>query len=245
MMMRKKSFLTRKLLNYFLHFPGGPHYTQMPYIMTPIPKITKKCPVSPEKHYSTMHTQTHTAVIDTIKQLKSRWKVLQANCNKQFEPPAVAMIIIACCVLHNICNKRGLPIIPMTQTEERLEAMKQKVANGPVPRKQTVNPDGDQARSRLVERLWNERRLTPDNTTSKKRAKAKERVMQPHQPPQPQPIVQHQQHQNLAICLPHQMHQQHHEDLNKRPRLMTLSTPTYGLNVPTAPVWGHYPHPQH
>lgn len=217
----------------------------MPYIMTPIPKITKKSPVSPEKNYSTMHSQTHNAVIDTIKHLKSRWKVLQANCNKQFEPPAVAMIIVACCVLHNICNKRCLPIVPMTQTEERLEAMKQKVANGPIPRKQILNPDGDQARARLVERLWNERRLTPDNSAPKKRAKAKERVMETHQLPSPQPII-HQQHQNQPICLqPHQMHQ-HHEDLSKRPRLMTLNTPTYALNVPPAPVWGHhYPHPQH
>lgn len=238
--------------------------------MTPISKITKKSPVSPEKHYSTMHSQAHTAITDTIKHLKSRWKVLQATCNKQFDPPQVAMIIVACCVLHNLCNRRGLPIVPMTQTEERLEGMKQKVANGPIPRKQIEDPAGMQTRSKLVETLWNERRIAPESVAPKKRTK-KDRLLDNHHSQQPQPhqqqpqqipqqqqqIAQQQQQQQhillshqqqsqpMALQPTHPLHQpHHHEDLSKRPRIMTLNTPTYSLNVPPAPVWAHH-YPQH
>lgn len=204
--------------------------------MTPIPKITKKSPVSPEKYYTNIHSQTHSAVLETIKQLKSRWKCLQATCNKQFDPPTVTMMIVACCVLHNICNRHNLPVLPMTQTEERLEAMKQKVANGPIPRKQAEDQNGLEMRSRLVERLWNERRVIPESTPKKRMAK-KDRVLETHQP---QHMQQHQQQQQPQT---HQMHapehQHMHEDASKRPRIITMNTPTYGLNVP--PVWGHYP----
>ena len=201
--------------------------------MTPIPKITKKSPVSPEKYYTNIHAQAHGAAVETIKQLKSRFKCLQANCNKQFDPPTVAMMIVACCVLHNMCNRRGLPVTPMTQTEERLEAMKQKVANGPIPRKQVEDANGIQTRARLVERLWNERRIVPD-CPPKKRMSKKDRILENHQT-HVQPPPQQQTHHH-----PQQMHHQtHHEDMSKRPRILSMTTPTYSIGVP--PGWGHYP----
>lgn len=213
---------------------GGPHYTQKTYVMTPIPKITKKSPVSPEKYYSNIHAQAHGAVLETIKQLKTRWKCLQANSNKQFDPPTVAMMIVACCVLHNMCNRRGLPIVPMTQTEERLEAMKQKVANGPIPRKQVEDVNGTQARARLVERLWNERRIAPE-CAPKKRMSKKDRILENHQG-QLRHQMQPPQQMNHP---PQQLHQSHHEDMSKRPRIISMTTPTYSLGVPSG--WGHYP----
>lgn len=203
--------------------------------MTPIPKVTKKSPVSPEKYYTNMHAQAHGAVVETIKHLKSRWKCLQANCNKQFDPPTVAMMIVACCVLHNMCNRRGLPVPPMTQTEERLEAMKQKVANGPIPRKVKVEVgNGVQARARLVERLWNERRVVPECGAPKKRMPKKDRVLENHQTHVPPPPPQQPHHHQQQIH-----HQTHHEDMSKRPRIISMTTPTYSIGVP--PGWGHYP----
>lgn len=189
--------------------------------MVPMPKITKKSPDSPEKYYMNIHSQTHLVVLETIKQLKSRWKCLQATCNKQFDPQTVAMMVIACCVLHNICNSHGLPIVQMTQTEERLEAMKQRVANTPISRKQVEDPQGVQSRMVLMERLWGERRVTPD-TNAKKRISKKDRILeaQPH----------HNQHQMVPQTL--------HEE-PKRPRLV-MNNP-YGLGVSMAPTWGHYP----
>ncbi|XP_061719638.1 putative nuclease HARBI1 [Cydia pomonella] len=212
---------------------GGPHYSQKPYIMTPIPKITKKSPVSPEKYYSTIHTQAHSAIIEAIKQLKSRWKCLQATCNKQYDPNTVSNMIVACCMLHNLCNRRGLPVAPLTQTEERLEAMKQKVANSPVSRKQVEDPKGVQARQLLVDHLWNERKVTPD--CGKKRKKPVEERPPPPPPPHmlpPQPPA-HAQHAPL-------MHDQQlqHDDANKRPRIL-MNTPSYGLGLTSG--WGHFP----
>ncbi|XP_038221324.1 putative nuclease HARBI1 [Zerene cesonia] len=195
---------------------GGAHYTPKQYIMTPLPKITKKTPISPEKYYTNLHSQTHTAVTDTIKQLKSRWKCLQATCNKQFDPTTVSMIIVACCILHNICNKRGLPAPQMGQAEERLELMKQKVANAPVSKKRVEDPSGVQVRNSLIERLWNERSVA-DCAPPKKRMARKERESQPVQMPQ----------------------QQMQEDPSKRARIM-MNNP-YGLGVGMAPGWGHYP----
>ncbi|XP_063367949.1 putative nuclease HARBI1 [Cydia amplana] len=218
---------------------GGPHYSQKPYIMTPIPKITKKSPVSPEKYYSTVHTQTHSVILEAIKQLKSRWKCLQATCNKQYDPNTVSNMIVACCMLHNLCNRRGLPVAPLTQTEERLEAMKQKVANSPVSRKQVEDPKGVQARQLLVDHLWNERKVTPD--CGKKRKKPVE-----ERPPQPQPThILHthtQQPHTHTQVTQHQpiMHEHHlhHDDVNKRPRIV-MNNPTYGLGVTSG--WGHFP----
>lgn len=158
------------------HISGSPYYAVKPYIMTPIPKITKKSPASPEKHYNTLHAQTHTAVTDAIKHLKSRWKCLQSTCNKAYDPPMVSMMIVACCILHNLCNRRGLPLCPMTQTEERLEAMKQKVANGPISKKLNDDTEGVRVRAQLVERLWNERRVAPE--LPKKRMSKKDRILE-------------------------------------------------------------------
>ncbi|CAK1542386.1 unnamed protein product [Leptosia nina] len=195
---------------------GGPHYLQKPYLMTPIPKITKKTPVSPEKHYTNLHTNTHNAVLETIKHLKTRWKCLQATCNKQFDPSMVSMIIVACCILHNMCNRRGLAVPQMTQAEERLEIMKQKVANAPVSKKRVEDPSGVQVRSTLIERLWNERSVN-EGIPPKKRVR-KERV-------EPPPVPQ----------MPTMMQ----EDPSKRARVM-MNNP-YGLGVGMNPGWGHYP----
>ncbi|XP_059062053.1 putative nuclease HARBI1 [Achroia grisella] len=218
---------------------GGPYYTQKRFIMTPIPKITKKSPVSPGKYYTNMHSQTLTAATDTIKHLKSRWKCLQATCNKQFDPPSVTTIIVACCVLHNICNRYGLPVIPMTQTEERLEAMKQKVASGPIPRKQVDDQNGLQARNGLVERLWNERRVLPESTPPKKRMSKKDRLLEGYNnTAQAQPSTQqHHQPQDINIS------RSQHDDPSKRPRLISMPcNPTYNLGMPgMAPTWAHYP----
>lgn len=209
---------------YNISIAGGPYYNQKPYMMTPIPKIVKKSPLSPEKYYNSIHSQTHSAIIETIKHLKSRWKCLQATCNRQLDPASVSMMIVACCILHNMCNRLGLPICPMTQAEERLEAMKQKVANGPISKKLNDDQDGNQMRAQLVERLWNERRVVPEVNGPKKRAK---KMVEP-------PSLGQAHHHQV------QEHHNHHEDVSKRPRL-PMNTPSYGL---MQPAWGHYP-PHH
>lgn len=150
----------------------------------------------------------------------------------------------------------------MTQTEERLEVMKQKVANGAVPRKHIEDGVGILTRQKLVERLWNERRLTQDCSAPKKRAK-KDRLLenQHQQQPQQQHIQQqqsqHQQIQQQNMQIHNHQHQQQsqpmllqptheslQEDLSKRPRIMSLNTPTYSLNVHPGTHWTHH-YPQH
>ncbi|KAJ2938479.1 hypothetical protein O0L34_g12924 [Tuta absoluta] len=217
---------------------GGPYYSLKPYIMTPIPKITKKSPVSPEKYYNTVHSQTHNAVLETIKHLKSRWKCLQAACNKQFDPAMMSMMVVACCILHNIANNRGIPICAMTAAEERLEIMKQKVALGPIPKKLNEDAAGNKVRADLMQRLWNERRLEPESNGQKKRAKNK-----PGKPPPVEvQVIQVQQHQpqiqDMQV-LSHS-HSSHQDDASKRPRMSMNPPPTYSILQPA--TWGHYQH---
>ncbi|XP_049871942.1 putative nuclease HARBI1 [Pectinophora gossypiella] len=216
---------------------GGPYYSLKPYLMTPIPKIPKKSPVSPEKYYNSMHSQVHSAATDTLKHLKTRWKCLQATCNKQFDPATVSMMIVACCILHNMCNRRGLTITPMTQTEERLEVMKQKVANGPISKKLNTDENGLRVRAELVQRLWNERSLVPENSGPKKRMSKKDRLLdrQPNHTPN---ISQEQVSIQLSSSSTQQSHLAPPDDASKRPRIVMNQAPTYSL---MQPVWGHYP----
>ncbi|OWR53452.1 putative nuclease HARBI1 like protein [Danaus plexippus plexippus] len=201
---------------------GGPHYSQKPYLMAPVPKMTKKSSMSPEKYYTNLHAQAHSAVTETIKQLKARWKCLQATSNKQFDPPTVAKMVLACCVLHNICTEHGIPPVDMTQAEERLEAMKQRVANAPASRRQEHDQLGLQARAALIQRLWAERSITTDACPATKRRLAKK-----DRPPETHPVHHPEVHQ-------HQMH-----DDPKRPRILMNNPYSIGVGMP--PAWGHYP----
>ncbi|KAL4720655.1 hypothetical protein ACJJTC_018850 [Scirpophaga incertulas] len=73
----------------------------------------------------------------------------------------VGKIVIACCVLHNLCNRAGIPAYTITEDERQEEA--QMIAD--VQRRQArdlpTNTDlavGQLSRQNLVNRLWRSRR---------------------------------------------------------------------------------------
>lgn len=99
----------------------------------------------------------------TIGLLKGRFRCLLVHRVLNYHPDKVARIVIACCILHNICNRAGLPA-PMISDHEIL-AESQEIAR--VQRRQTIDiPDlnelslGQLRRQDLVNRLWRSRQIT-------------------------------------------------------------------------------------
>lgn len=54
--------------------------------------------------------------------LKGRFRCLLVHRVLQYHPDVVAKIVIACSVLHNICNRAGAPALKITAHEAEQEA---------------------------------------------------------------------------------------------------------------------------
>ncbi|XP_041972278.1 putative nuclease HARBI1 [Aricia agestis] len=85
---------------------GDSAYGQRSYLMTP---CANPEPGSPEEYYNTVHSTARNSVERTIGILKGRFRCLLVHRVLHYDPEMVSKIVIACCVLHNICNRAGLP----------------------------------------------------------------------------------------------------------------------------------------
>ncbi|TWW78197.1 putative nuclease HARBI1 [Takifugu flavidus] len=66
-----------------------------------------------------MHARSRSTIERTIGILKGRWMCLDTAGGKLlYKPEKVCRIIMACCVLHNITMKRGVPLPPQPQPRE-------------------------------------------------------------------------------------------------------------------------------
>ncbi|RVE44229.1 hypothetical protein evm_011128 [Chilo suppressalis] len=93
---------------------GDSGYAQRPYMMTPILGAEEN---SPEGHYNKLHATARNTVERTFSVLKGRFRCLLVHRVLHYHPDTVAKIVIACCVLHNICNRAGLSAVQMSQAE--------------------------------------------------------------------------------------------------------------------------------
>ncbi|KAL0810556.1 hypothetical protein ABMA28_010676 [Loxostege sticticalis] len=133
---------------------GDSGYGQRAYLMTPISAAEDN---SPDAFYNDLHSTARNSVERTIGLLKGRFRCLLVHRVLDYHPDVVAKIVIACCVLHNMCNRAGMPALQISE-EERLEEA-QIIAE--VQRRQTrdlpSNTDlamGQIRRQNLVNRLW-------------------------------------------------------------------------------------------
>ncbi|CAK1591807.1 unnamed protein product [Parnassius mnemosyne] len=85
---------------------GDSGYAQRTYLMVPISNAVEG---SPEEHYNKLHATARNTVERAIGRLKGRFRCLLVHRVLHYDPEMVAKIVIACCVLHNICNRAGLP----------------------------------------------------------------------------------------------------------------------------------------
>ncbi|KAK6319506.1 putative nuclease HARBI1 [Coregonus clupeaformis] len=87
---------------------GDRGYALAPCLMTPL--------TNPQTHQEASNNQRHARTRSTIGILKGRWMCLDTAGGKLlYEPEKVCRIIMACCVLHNIAMKRGVPLPPPHQ----------------------------------------------------------------------------------------------------------------------------------
>lgn len=63
---------------------------------------------SPEANYTSLHGKARVVIENTFGRLKNRWCV-NKDRTLHYSPEKCAKIIIACCVLHNIALKFGVP----------------------------------------------------------------------------------------------------------------------------------------
>ncbi|XP_005994811.1 putative nuclease HARBI1 [Latimeria chalumnae] len=98
---------------------GDSSYDLKPWLMTPISN-----PLSPaELRYNDAHHTTHSAIDKTFRILKARFRCLAHSRGVlQYSPQKVCHIFVACCVLHNIANLRGIDVsdeeVDMNEGEE-------------------------------------------------------------------------------------------------------------------------------
>lgn len=119
-------------------------------MMTPIDNAVED---SPEGRYNSVQKRARSTIERTFGILKGRWRCLLSARELHYCPETAGKIIIACCILHNLCIRAGIAIPELT--EEQLEAERGRQVSAPVePATASQALDaGRRARALLVEML--------------------------------------------------------------------------------------------
>ena len=73
--------------------------------------------ITPEQEsFNVYHSSARMCVEIAFGKLKSRFRILQKRMD--VETTAAPLIIVACCILHNICEEARVPIPPITTDDE-------------------------------------------------------------------------------------------------------------------------------
>lgn len=126
---------------------GDSGYGLKSWLMTP---INKPRPTDAEKEFNKSLTKTRCVVERSFGILKSRWRILDhtggAMC---YKPEKVCRIILACCILHNICRRNGTPLYGDDGTETDFDSASDDLTSD------ETTPSGEQQRARLVQMFAN------------------------------------------------------------------------------------------
>ncbi|XP_013882495.1 putative nuclease HARBI1 [Austrofundulus limnaeus] len=98
-----------------MEMAGDRGYALASWLMTPltIPQTRQEC------LYNQLHTRTRAVVERTIGVLKARWMCLDTAGGKLlYTSEKACQIILACCILHNIAVKEGVPFPDPAPAEE-------------------------------------------------------------------------------------------------------------------------------
>ncbi|KAK0145349.1 putative nuclease HARBI1 [Merluccius polli] len=120
---------------------GDRGYPLKPWLMTPVAN-----PRTPqEQHYNRVHARSRSVVERAIGLLKGRWLCLSsAGGALQYKPEKVCHIILACCVLHNLAIRHGVPLQEPPRADEPIP----NAEHFPLP-----NAAANQTRERIIQRL--------------------------------------------------------------------------------------------
>ncbi|XP_041985333.1 putative nuclease HARBI1 isoform X1 [Aricia agestis] len=135
---------------------GDSAYGQRSYLMTP---CANPEPGSPEEYYNTVHSTARNSVERTIGILKGRFRCLLVHRVLHYDPEMVSKIVIACCVLHNICNRAGLPAFELPYNLQHEEIRLQSESHHVEPAASVgALEHGRACRRQLINILWRGRR---------------------------------------------------------------------------------------
>ncbi|KAG5880089.1 hypothetical protein JTB14_011592 [Gonioctena quinquepunctata] len=103
---------------------GDSGYPLEPWLMTPVPNAAEG---TPEMRYNFRHASARNVIERCNGVLKNRFRCLLGERKLRYDSEKVGTIVVACCVLHNICvqgrlNNDDFPeILPPNQVAEAVE----------------------------------------------------------------------------------------------------------------------------
>lgn len=126
---------------------GDEGYPQLPYLMTP---FGNKIKTKAQKNYERSQKSTRSSIERAFGNLKQRWRCLSKSGGViQSDPIRCCKIIVACCVLHNMCIDLNVPLPTDIQDDELSEDSSENVYIG----QQSI--EGVEARNNLVKDWFN------------------------------------------------------------------------------------------
>ncbi|XP_035437582.2 putative nuclease HARBI1 [Spodoptera frugiperda] len=130
---------------------GDSGFPLRPYMMIP---CSNPEPGSREELYNNLHASARNTAERTIGILKGRFRCLLVHRVLHYDPEMVGKIIKACCVLHNICNRAGVPPVELPSYLQRQEDTFLQLLQQGSQNSISDLDSGRLARSRLINRLW-------------------------------------------------------------------------------------------
>nr|XP_055049589.1 putative nuclease HARBI1 [Misgurnus anguillicaudatus] len=119
---------------------GDRAYPLHPWIMTPVQNPRSLA----EERYNQAHCSTRNVIERTFGLLKSHFRVLDRTGGALlYSPEKVCQIVVACCMLHNIAVRAGMPV----EAIEELMAEDEDPGQNPEP---VQTGDGRQTRDLLI-----------------------------------------------------------------------------------------------
>lgn len=118
-------------------------------MMTPINNAVED---SPDGRYNRLHKRTRSTIERTFGSLKGRWRCLFSARALHYCPETAGKIIIACCVLHNLCIRAGIAGPELTEDELQAERSRQVPCEPAISSAQDLQA-GRTSRAALVQML--------------------------------------------------------------------------------------------
>nr|XP_049692948.1 putative nuclease HARBI1 [Helicoverpa armigera]XP_049693305.1 putative nuclease HARBI1 [Helicoverpa armigera]XP_049694269.1 putative nuclease HARBI1 [Helicoverpa armigera]XP_049694270.1 putative nuclease HARBI1 [Helicoverpa armigera] len=130
---------------------GDSGFALRPYMMVP---CSNPEPGSREELYNNLHATARNTAERTIGILKGRFRCLLVHRVLHYDPEMVGKIIKACCVLHNICNRAGVPPVELPAHLHRQEVTLTRTIQRGNQNSLSDLDSGRVARGSLINRLW-------------------------------------------------------------------------------------------
>ncbi|XP_063894947.1 putative nuclease HARBI1 [Helicoverpa armigera] len=138
------------LQNETVYLLGDSGYALREHMMTPIDNAVED---SPEGRYNFVQKRARSTIERTFGILKGRWRCLLSARELHYCPETAGKIVIACCVLHNLCLRGGMDAPEMTEDQLQVERSRQVPPSQSATSSAQALQAGRRARALLVQIL--------------------------------------------------------------------------------------------